>query len=111
MLILTAAQQDLLPQMKFNNVQLMFKSNIRVGKNLSVTLTMALSISETAHLLSCSHTTKTSSEQQVCGWKKLVDESGQRRVTLLTGADRKATTAQITTPYSCDQLLVIDHLL
>ena len=31
---------------------------------------------------------KTSSELQFCGWKHLVDERGQRRMTRLVGADR-----------------------
>ncbi len=71
-----------------------------------------LSISETADLLGFSHTTissvyrewsekeKISSEQQLCGWKCLVDVRGQRRMGRLVRDDRKTTVTQINTRYN-----------
>ncbi len=68
-----------------------------------------LSISKTADLLVFSRTTisrvyrewsekeKISSEQQLCGWKCLVDVRGQKRMGRLVRDDRKATVTQITT--------------
>ncbi len=73
-----------------------------------------LSISQTADLLGFSHTTisriygewfekeKISREQQLCGWKCLVDVRGQRRMDRLVRDDGKATVTQITTRYSQD---------
>ncbi len=69
-----------------------------------------LSISKTADLLGFSHTNiswvyregsekeKISSEQQLCGWKCLVDVRGQRRMDRLVRDDRKVT--QIITRYN-----------
>ena len=45
-------------------------------------------------------TKKTSSEQQFCGQKRLVNERGQRRRARLVKADRKVTVTQITTHYN-----------
>ena len=71
-----------------------------------------LSISETADLLVFSPTTvsrvcrewcekqKTSSEQQFCRQKHIVNERGQRRRARLVKADRKVTVTQITTHYN-----------
>ena len=71
-----------------------------------------LSISETADLLGFSaqqslefaengvKNKKTSSEQQFCGQKRLVNERGQRRRARLVEADRKVTVIQITTHYN-----------
>ncbi len=67
-----------------------------------------LSISNTADLLGFSHTTifrissdiQISSERQLCGWKCLVDVSGQRRMGRLVRDDRKETVTQITTRYN-----------
>ncbi len=71
-----------------------------------------LSISQTADLLGFSHTTISSvyrewtekeiisSEQQLCGWKCLVDVRGQRRMDRLVRDDRKTTVTQITTRYN-----------
>ena len=44
--------------------------------------------------------TKTSSEQQFCRQKRLVNERGQRRRARLVKADRKVTVTQITTHYN-----------
>jgi len=64
-----------------------------------------------ADLLGFSHTTvsrvfthnsgKTKQQQRFSGRKYLVDERGQRRLTRLVKADRKATVTQITTLYNC----------
>ena len=43
---------------------------------------------------------KTSSEQQFCGQKRVVNERGQRSRTRLFEADRKVTVPQITTHYN-----------
>ncbi len=43
---------------------------------------------------------KISSEQQLCGWKCIVDVRGQRRMSRLVRDDRKATVTQITTRYN-----------
>ncbi len=71
-----------------------------------------LSISKTADLLGYSRTTiscvyrewsekeKISIERQLCGWKCLVDDRGQRRMGRLVRDDRKATVTQITTRYN-----------
>ncbi len=71
-----------------------------------------LSISKTADLLAFSRTTisrvyrewsekeKISSEQKLCGQKRLVDVRGQRRIGKLVRDDRKATVTQITTRYN-----------
>ena len=82
-------------------VQLFFRPNVRIGKKCDLSdfdrgmivgaRQGGLSISETAHLLGFSHTTvsrvcrewcekqKTSSEQQFCRQKRVVNERGQRR--------------------------------
>ena len=64
-----------------------------------------LRISETAdHEIfmhnSLRKTKKTSSEQQFCGQKSAVNESGQRRRARLVEADKKVTVWQITTRYN-----------
>ncbi len=71
-----------------------------------------LSISTTADLLGFSHTIissvyrewsekeRISSEQQLCGWKCLVDVRGQRRMGRLVRDDRKTTVTLITTRYN-----------
>jgi len=43
---------------------------------------------------------KTSSMQQSCGWKCLVDARGQRRMSWLIQADRRATLTEVTTRYN-----------
>ena len=43
---------------------------------------------------------KTSSEQQFCGQKNIVNERGQRRRARLVKADRKMTVTQITRRYN-----------
>ncbi len=43
---------------------------------------------------------KISSEQQLCGWKCLVDVRGQRRMCRLVRDDRKTTVTQTTTRYN-----------
>ncbi len=81
-----------------------------------------LSISQTADLLGFSRTTissvyrewsekeKISSEQQLCGWKCLVDVRGQRRMDRLVRDDRKTTVTQITTRYNQDlQNTISEH--
>ncbi len=81
-----------------------------------------LSISKTTDLLGFLHTTismvyrewsekeKISSEQQLCGWKCLVDVRGQRRKGRLVRDDRKATVTQITTRYNqCMQNTISEH--
>lgn len=70
------------------------------------------SVSVTAKLLGFSRTTvsrvytewcqkqKTSSQRQLCGRKRLVDERGQRRIAQMVESDRKATVTRITTLYN-----------
>ncbi len=65
------------------------------------------SMSKTADLLGFSHTKKEwsekekiSSEWQFSEQKCLVDGRGQRRMTILVRADRKATVTQISTRYN-----------
>ena len=56
------------------------------------------SISETAALLGflCTTFSRVDSERHFCGQKHLVNERGQRRMSRLIQANRKATNAQIT---------------
>ena len=99
----------------------MFTTTIRMGKQCDVSdfnLGMivgarraGLSVSVTADLLGFSCTTvsrvcrewcekqKTSSKQQFCRQKHVVNDSGQRRRARLVEADRKVTGTQITTHY------------
>ena len=44
---------------------------------------------------------KTSSEQQLCGPKRVVNERGQKRRARLVETDRKVTVTEITTLYKC----------
>ncbi len=50
-----------------------------------------------------------SSEQQLCGWKCLVDVRGQRRMDRLVTDDRKTTVTQITTRYNQGMLNTISE--
>ena len=55
---------------------------------------------------------KTSSEQQFCGQKHVVNERGQRRRARLVEADRKVTVTQITTHYNSGmQKSISEHTL
>ena len=61
----------------------MFTSTIRMGKKA---------------LVSTNGTNnKTSRERRFCGWKRLVDERGQRRMARLVEADKTVAVTQITT--------------
>ena len=103
-------------------VQLFFRPNVRMGMTFNLSdfdcgmivgaRQGGLSMSETADLLRFPHTTvsrvcrewceklKSSSEQQFCRQKSLVNERGQRRRARLVDADRKVTETQITRHYN-----------
>jgi len=64
---------------------------------------VGLRISEKNNSLRMELKPKSSSVQQLCGKKHLVDERHQRRMDRLVGADRKSMVTQITTLYNCGE--------